>query len=227
MSIRAGLFLSILVFCLLIVGGYSSAKAQQINEFDQKYLAMVEKVKTMPADYDFYALRAIYPKTSFFNPYGTFYKQEVHELFDAYKSGAAGAGDKLATYLTNNFPLPEVHTRYMANYDALGQQDLAVFHRWAAKGLMQAMFSTGANGTHPQKAFPVLNASEEYMIARQYIDGTPSQSLKKEGGRIYDVLTGKEKGTGQNIDIWFDITDIWAKNPASPQNQNAIPIKPE
>lgn len=227
MSIRGGLFLSVFLVCLFTLGGYPPARAQQANEFDQKYLALVEKSTAMPVDYDFHALRAIYPKTSFFNPYGTFYKREVHELFDAYKSGAPGAGTKLASYLSNNFPLPEVHTRYVSNYNALGKQDLVAFHGWVAKGLMKAMFSTGANGTSAQKAFPVLNVSEEYMIARQYIDGDPSQKLKKEAGRVYDVLTGKEKGTGQIIDIWFDITDIWAKNPASPSNQNAMPIKPE
>lgn len=191
-----------------------SAQEAAVSDIDQQYLQMLEQAKSMPENYDFAAVRAIYPKTSFFNPYGTFYKKEVHELFGHLKAGQSGAEEVLNTYLRNNFPLPEVHTRYLSNYNTLGKQDLVKFHEWAAKGFMKALFDTG-NGVDAARSFDVLNISEEYLIARGYISDQPEQSLRQQDGRIYDVLTGTEKDAGKKIDIWFDITDIWAKNPAN------------
>lgn len=202
-------FLS-LIFCFFVS---SSVLAQELTvAADQKYLKMLEQSKTMPADFDFSALREIYPKTSFFVPYGTFVKKDVPALFRGYKNGKSGSAEKLSVYLTSNFALPEMHVHYMVNYRSMGKTDLAHFHEWASKGLAGILMTSGT-GDDALRAIKVLNVSEEYLFAKTRIKGHPKQVFHKVDDRFYDVLTGPDKKSGKDISLWFDITDIYATNP--------------
>lgn len=212
----------IFLFCLSAFLPPLMAQELSTQDIDKQYLAMVERSKDMPDDYDFAAVRAIYTKTSFFNPYGTFVKKDVHDLFEQVKAGAPNAQNNLVEYLKHNFPIAGVQSRFAGNYSQLGKADLEAFHMWAFKGFATALFSV-SSGENAEHAIPVLNVFEEYFVAEKYIEGRPRQSLKTVNGRVYDVLTGPDKSTGKEISFWFDITDMWTKNPANEVGQTAKP----
>ncbi len=199
---------------LAVVSAPAFAQTEELTP-DQQYLKMLEQSASMPLEFDFKALREIYPKTTFFNPYGTFYKKDVHALFAIYKSEKSPENAaKIAEYLKLNFPLPEVHTRYIGNYNGMDMTGPLPFHIWANKGLMEALMESG-NGTDAKNAFKVLNISEETLIAEKFMGGQPTKELKTVDGRVYDVVSGLNTKTGKHINVWFDVTDILAKNPAN------------
>lgn len=178
----------------------------QDNTADAQYAAMVDQSLSMPADFDFAAVRDLYKKTSIFSPY-TVNARLAFEAFTK-RSDAAGAGD-VAAYIKQHFALPEVHTRAMTFYKKIGDTSHEQYHAWASKGLLQALKNSGNAGS-PEQAIDIINASEEYLIARQH-GKIVGQRIEEINGRTYDVLTIRNEDTRKRSDLWFDITDITGK----------------
>jgi hypothetical protein len=178
---------------------------------DKVYLGMIEQSKAMSSDFDFAAVRTIYPRTRFFNPYGAMPKTDVPALFKAAQTGNPTALKNLEVYKQINFPLIEMHSGYLNHYNALKNPAQAAYHDWATTGFIRALLKTG-DGKSAETAYDVLNIGEEYMLARNaHIDVT-GQRIENKDGRVYDVLEGTN-ALSKKTDIWFDITDIFAKGP--------------
>jgi hypothetical protein len=177
---------------------------------DQQYRKLYEQSKAMPADFDFNAVRALYLKTSYFKPYGTSPKMDVHNIFKKIEAGEANAVAEMEQYKFEKFVLPEMHSRYYSYALKADHQAEARYHEWALRGFLTSLYKSG-DGKGAATAFKVLNVDEEYLVARRFIDKQPRQSLKNENGRVFDVLEGVSKDTGEKIYLWFDITDIFSK----------------
>lgn len=198
------IFLSFMVLALIPF----QARAQE-NQYDAQYAAMVNESRAMPEAFDFQKARDLYTKTSFFSPYGVNAKIDFQEFFKRQDSGDLSVMDEVSSYAEKNFAMPEAHTRAMVLFKKFGKPEKQNYHEWAARGLIKALRDSG-DGLTPQTAIDVVNISEEYLIARQHGE-RGGQRIENVNNRVYDVLTVIKKDTGEKLDLWFDITDIFGK----------------
>ena len=200
-----------LILAFLVFGGPFPASAQEAapaENTDAAYAAMLEQAQAMPADFDFAKVRDLYTKTSFFNPYGTDPKTDYKKFFDRQDAGDTTVLKDVEQYAKTHFALPEAQSRAMDMYEKAGDKNTAAYHEWALRGLIDAIWHSG-DGKSAQSAIHVVNVSEEYMIMRGRKYEVGGQSLANENGRVYDVLNGTNKETGEIVKVWFDITPVF------------------
>lgn len=208
--IRTILIVFIISFFILAVCHPASAELAE-NPADKIYLDMIAQSKAMKDDFDFAAVRAIYPRTRFFNPYSASPKTDVPALFQNALTRSPAALQRLEDYKRDNFPLVEMHSGYMNHYNALNKPELAAYHKWALAGFVRALLESG-DGRSAEKAYRVMNVSEEYMLAENAWMKVTGQRIENKNGRVYDVLEGTNSMTDKT-EMWFDITDIFSKTP--------------
>jgi hypothetical protein len=68
-----------------------------------------------------------------------------------------------------------------------------------------------ANGTGPDDAYPVRSVAQEYEILRLLGLQSRGQALHTINGRPYDVITAVNPSTGQQRDVWFDISRFYGR----------------
>ena len=90
-------------------------------------------------------------------------------------------------------------------YRKSGNAAKADFHKDVAEKLLRALVTSG-DGKSAETAYRVLSISEEYFIMRQHLGyKVSSQSLLMVKDRPYDVLSGTDPKTGNNVSLYFDI----------------------
>jgi hypothetical protein len=66
-----------------------------------------------------------------------------------------------------------------------------------------------ANGASAETAFKVRNVGEEYQVIQALGLDMRSQALRFVGRRFYDVLTVDDLQTGEERELWFDISSFF------------------
>jgi hypothetical protein len=192
---------------LLACSTVHNAKAASATDVDRRYAAMVEQSRSMPKDFDFAVARALYTQTSAYHPQSLFPTRDFLLLIDRAQKGDASVAKDAEAYTTVNFAVPEAQTRAMA-VDRILHNNMARYHEWAARGLMAAMLHSG-DGRSAATAYKVVVVSEEYLIMHQVMNRTGQRTEKREG-HFYDVQSGLSKADGKPVDVWFDVTPLFA-----------------
>lgn len=77
------------------------------------------------------------------------------------------------------------------------------------RSLEQQLASTTGSG--PETAFKVGSIGEEYQILGRLGLQRASQALVAHEGRMYDVLTATDPATGEEREVWFDISSFFGR----------------
>jgi hypothetical protein len=174
---------------------------------DDAYDAMVTQAQSMPRDYDFDKLRSLYAQREGYTPYAAPTSVDFEPFFKRAEAGDKTVLADVEQYVREHFALIEAHSHAMIVARKLGDENKAVWHEWAVRGLVTAMRASG-DARSQQSAPKPLVVSEEYLVARQFGD-VESQRLVDGGDHhAYDVLTVKNPATGETADLWFDVTHM-------------------
>lgn len=193
------------IFLLLLVFVATPALAEDKADFDAQYLAMLEKAYTMPENFDFMAMRELFSKTSYFKPYSVSPSQDFKRFFEALEAKDHSLESEMEEYIRNNFVYGQVHSRARSYYLSSGNEEKKDFHEWAAEGFLMAIVNSGKPWSR-ETAPKVLIVPEEYMVARNFVENVEEQRLVHHEGKVYDVLIGKSKKDGEDLELWFEIT---------------------
>lgn len=200
--------LLILAFMLIAaLSPLSSARAS--TAIDDQYNQMVAAAQTMPRNFDFDRARALYAQSSYYKPYETVIKIDLTPLMESAAKGDKQAFAKIEEYCMRNFALIEAHSRAMAVARALKDENRALYHEWAVRGLITALRASGDALSEETAPKPLL-ISEEYLVARQF-GQVLGQRIAQGQHKAYDVLSVKPKDGSAPVDLWFDITHMLMK----------------
>lgn len=176
---------------------------------DARYKELVEAIKAGTRSHVFDEIRRTYVKTSHYSPYfgtelalvGSMRASMDQKDWNA----CVESGNEL---LETNYISLDAHYGAMVCHGELGHISESEHHKYALTGLMRAIWSTGdgisretaffSTGTHELKAFLYLNGFEPIR-----------QALSHDGGKSYDIMTVKERESGTELTLFFDITTQW------------------
>lgn len=175
----------------------------------EEYNAMRKQSYAMPDDYDFVRLRELFKLQPDYRPYFLNPIVKFRPIYSEYKNDPEQAKPLIKEYIEKNFALGQAHSRLMSHYKSADQNaEKEKYHAWMARGLIIAFRDSG-DGKSAETAMEPLIIGEEYLAARQVIENKPKQSLENIDGRMYDVLKGKHKETGEDVELWFHVTHIF------------------
>ncbi len=184
------------------------------SQYDRAYLKMVENASSMPANFDFAKVRELYPRTSFYSPFGEMgYKEELFDALDKAKLGDQAALEEAHKISFVHFAHFKVHS-YMLG--AIASKSIPnttfEFHKWALQNIGRSMIQ-GKNASSPANAIKVLDVSEEYLLIRTVFRGKAGgHSVLHENGRVYDVMNYTDEA-GNKKTAYFDVTTPFASYP--------------
>lgn len=106
-----------------------------------------------------------------------------------------------------------LHLAVANSYKELGNTEKAKFHADLGAALWKALMDSG-DGKSAKTAYRVHSIREEYMVMRELGYQVSQQALVQEGGRAFDVLSGKN-ADGKAVSVYFDINDWWIGSTSS------------
>ena len=68
-----------------------------------------------------------------------------------------------------------------------------------------------ASGTGPDDAYVVYSVAQEYEVLRLLGLQSRSQALHQINGHPYDVITAVNPQTGEEREVWFDISRFFGR----------------
>jgi hypothetical protein len=132
------------------------------------------------------------------------------EFLAALKSGDPIALRKAAdAVLAEDAVHVSAHIVLMNLDQEAGHSADAKLHEAVVAGIFRSVLGSG-DGRSSQTAIRVYFVREEYDLMRFFGAQVLMQSLRREGGRSFDVLRVKDK-KGQEREFYFDITELFAE----------------
>lgn len=174
---------------------------------DEAYLKMVEESYAMNTNFDFEKARDLYTRTSFYEPYLANPRKSFEEYMERMFAGSNVVAKAVQAYMYHNFALPEAHSRAAIFFRKANMPKAAVYHEWAAKGLVKAIRSSG-NASSAEKAMKVVIMSEQYLITEGW-GNIEDKKTEQVGDRIFDILAIENTETGERRQAWFDVTPLY------------------
>jgi hypothetical protein len=174
---------------------------------DEAYLKMVQESYAMNANFDFEKARDLYTRTSFYEPYLANPRKSFEEYMERMFAGSNVVAKAVQAYMYHNFALPEAHSRAAIFFRKANMPKAAVYHEWAAKGLVKAIRNSG-NASSAEKAMKVVIMSEQYLITEGWGD-IQDKKIEQVDDRIFDVLSIENTETGERRQAWFDVTPLY------------------
>lgn len=168
------------------------------------YDTLLTAAKADPDGADFHTLRMAYTRSEHYTPYDM-HSDAVIALRDAlvandFEAALAATADLLA------FNYLDIEAHMAADYVHVQLEHHAesAFHRAFARGLIEAILTTGT-GRDFTHAWIVISTAEEYVILRVLGFAPGGQRLVRHEGHAFDILTGKRPDTGTAVDLYFNI----------------------
>jgi hypothetical protein len=168
------------------------------------YDSLLAKLRAGDLTIDFLELRLAYAASPQYAPYDfrTDSKASMRKAFVAKDclTALAIADSMLAT----NYVDIEAHILSAECKSQLGDHAKASYHGTIARELLESI-STYASGRTPDSAILVISVDEEYMfLASQGLE-REMQGLTTCGGHPCDALTVKDRATGKERTIYFNV----------------------
>jgi hypothetical protein len=178
------------------------AKADTQNK--PPYTLLVERAKKGEATVDYVQMRDAFVEWVNDDKNKT-EAPDRDKMVEAFKKDDyAKATELVEIVLDYEFVNRNLHLAAEDAYRKLGDETKANFHRDIAQKLLQALLSTG-DGKTAETAYRVLTVKEEYLIMKELGYTVSSQSLMSIKGNHYDVLSGVDKKTGKEVELYFEI----------------------
>ncbi|MBN1612319.1 MAG: DUF4919 domain-containing protein [Polyangiaceae bacterium] len=146
---------------------------------------------------------------------GAFEPDSVQSLHDRLTRAFAGSDtstvlDVTARLLAEDQADIRAHMLRAVTLRKLGSSALADFHAGVAIGIVRSIMGTG-DGRGFESAWTVYRVPEEYEVLK-FLECTPvSQSLELGGDRVFDVLVARRVDGGEEIQVYFDISELFAE----------------
>ena len=184
------------------------------NNQDSEYYELIRVLEKEPDEFDYQYLRAVYPKTSLYDPYSSETASVKRDMFAAFEGRDYENGAKLAQrILDRNYLDMDAHMAMSRLYGKDAENEKADFHIKVMSRLLQAVKQSG-DGSSLESAFKVLSTEEEYFITAYLGGRVISQELQGDDHHRYDVLTMESGPDNKEEKIYFNI-DIpfgWLQN---------------
>lgn len=186
-------------------------KAEMVADRRQRQAAFAALVTDANSgrSVDYTALRAAYPYSENWDPYGTRAKALLSEANAAQKGGdCAGALDRLAVAVRQDFTMDSAH----ALIADCSSGDTAVRENAIADGLVRSLMTSG-DGVSEKTAYVIVTLREEDdVLANRHIQiKTRQVNLRAGNGHYYDRVEGVSmKDTAKPVALYFDVTAFTA-----------------
>ena len=171
-----------------------------------EYAKLVKQIKSDQSEVDFDRLRLAYTETEHYSPYLGPETSDAQLMFEAYKRrdfpACAEHADKILGY---NFTSLNAHYGALACHAEQGRQEKADFHKYMLNRLLDSIGNSG-DGKTPETAFIVISSKELYAFLQLAGLQAKGQSLVQADGRAYDLMNVINPETGEEFDMYFDIT---------------------
>ncbi len=176
------------------------------GEHPLTYQQHVEKIKAQAPDADFKGLRVAYTDTEDYVLLGDKPDDYGPPMFKAlgtknYPACISYANDLLEVDYTS---MNAHYSAWVCNEDS-GKQADASYHRYVLKGLIDSIKNSG-DGQSTETAFVMI--SNEEIVAFLEFQGLEivDHSIIEANDKSYDVIQIKNKETGEQSELTFDIT---------------------
>jgi hypothetical protein len=160
---------------------------------------------------DFSMLRAAYPYTDQWDPYGT----KTTALLDQAAAAATGqdcasAMEKLDAILKLDFTIDAAHALRSDCLAASGREPAARIESTIADGLIHSLMDSG-DGNTEASAYVVMTQREEMdVLANRHLVVKLRQTLVRgENGHLYDVVQASSATDGTTVKtVYFDVSSL-------------------
>jgi len=164
---------------------------------------LLARVRQSDESVDFLELRRSYADSDAYSPYRDDAEESMIAAFGA--SDYEGTLTIAREILARNYMNIEAHIGSMLACDALGNAACAAHHAYVARGVIRSIAASG-DGRAPATAYVVVSTPEEYALVRTLGVEVLSQSLiRADDGHAYDVLTVRDRDTGQESQLYFNV----------------------
>ena len=183
--------------------------AAERKQIQDRFAALVADAEAgKPVDYT--ALRAAYPYTTSWDPYGNKTDAALEQALAAQKGGdCASALDRLDQIIKTDFTIDGAHA---LRADCLGK-DRGAAENAIADGLIHSLMDSG-DGVTEKTAYVVVTSREERdVLANHHIQTKTRQvNLRGSDGHYYDRVDGIsfKKGVAENHTLFFDVSAFTA-----------------
>jgi hypothetical protein len=172
------------------------------------YEDLLAKLKNGDTKIDYRALRMAYSETKDYSYHGieSAEKQKIFAALNGKKyKDVLKLTDKV---LATDFVEPNSHyAAFIANRE-LKDEKKSEFHKTVLIGLVDSIMN-GKDGKSAKNCFEVITISEEYFVMNYLGFKVSSQSLGKEEGHTFDILTGINSETKESEKFYFNIDVVW------------------
>jgi hypothetical protein len=217
------LALALLAAVLAVGFLHPAARADDGQEAEAKYQAMLAAAKANPDATDWQALRFAYAERPSFSLFaadiGRKAMRDARETHDWQALLAAANKAIDAVYVDG-----EAHLQAASALSQLGKPDDAKRERTIAAGIFKSMMPNG-DGKSREHAYVVISVTEEYelMAATRHLR-VGSQALLQDKDHSYDMIEAAG-ADGEKVELYFQIDRVMAAEARMlrPKNKPANP----
>jgi len=190
--------------------GILAFSAQDAAKAEAEYVALLVKVQMDPLPADVKRLRELYVRTARYQPYGAdhFSPDTMFEDIDAERWEQCRAS--AAKVLERNYVDMNAHFGLMVCNREDGRRTEAEHHEAVLRGVIEAILASG-DGESMKTAFVTYYTPEIHAFLGVNGLQTISQALSEVEGRWFDIMTVKDRETGKQRGLYFDITWQWMR----------------
>ena len=176
---------------------------RQAGAAQEQFDGLLERVRQSDESVDFLQLRRLYAESEAYSPYRDDAEESMIAAFSA--SDYEGALKIAREILARNYMNLEAHFGSTVICDALGDTKCAAHHSYVARGILQSIAASG-DGQTPATAYVVVSTPEEYALARALgVEVLRQALIRSDDGHAYDLLTVRDKRTGQERQLYFNV----------------------
>ncbi len=175
-----------------------------------RYELYLERIENGDTAIDFADFRMAFSESPLYDPYGsdklTGKDEDGLSLVRSAlnDSNFSKAAEILEGLLAHSYVNISAHLYAIAAYEGLGDVTKANHHRSMYRGLVKSIFASG-DGETPETAFVVISTDETYYILHLLELQTVQQALVPHGGSNYDLMTAKDRNTGETVELYFNV----------------------
>jgi hypothetical protein len=191
-----------------LTSAQTAAEFAARRQFQARYADLVKRATDGDKAVDFTALRAAYPYTDQWDPYGN----KTAALMDQAAAAAKGrdcaaALQKLDEVLTIDFTIDSAHALRSDCLAATGRPEIAKIESDIADGLIHSLMHSG-DGNAEVTAYIVVTEREEMDVLanRHLVVKVRQTQVRGNEGRYFDEIQGSAAGDADDIKtVYFDV----------------------
>lgn len=200
------LFPVLMLLASLTTASAQTPKQSSTEQAPHPYVQLVERAKKGDPTVSFKELRRVFAEWQCQKNTNAPDRQAMVDAFN--KKDYAKAVELVEGVLDYEYVQRGLHLAAEDAYRHLGNTTKADEHKAVAEKLLDALLTSG-DGKSAKTAFFVLSIREEYFVMSQLGYKPSSQALVSEGDRMFDVLSGTDTKTGNQVSLYFDITNFF------------------